>query len=240
VSYEAGILRWWLDGSFAGQTTDPDFIPGETVELFPGQNGLVVVRSESAWRVYDTAMDAWYQPDAAMDLTGPVCLGKTEKRIAFRNPDEDLCVYDLEAGEICLWVPDMAVVTDAMYFVDGDTNILMLCANGTSSVASIYLGPEQTWEGFIYSPYYVDLSRVQVREDAAGDEVYLYSTAGEFAGWIYWDLLSDPKDFLQTMLGYLSESNALLCTDENDMLLTLQKRLELEDLIEMGEILLGK
>ena len=240
VAYDSGTLCWWLDGAFAGQTTDPGYVPLESEEVIPGQNGLVAVRSESGWRVFDTGTKVWYQPEVQMDLTGPVCLGKTEKRIAFRTPEGDLLVYDVETAQSILWVPDMAVVTDAMYFVDGDTNILMLCANGTSSVASIYLGPEQTWEGFIYSPYYVDISRIQVREDAAGDEVYLFSSGGELKGWIYWDLLSDPKDFLQTVLGYLPGSNCLLCTDENGMQLTLQRRLELEDLVEMGEILLGK
>lgn len=240
VCYGGGTLRWWLDGVYTGETEDPYFTDGESPEVTVGQNGMVLLRAgeNRPWTAYDTGSDTWYAVEAQIDGDSLTALGLQTKRAAFREPDGDLILYDFEQSEEILHVLESAKPADCLFFYEEDESVLAVSAFGSYSSYNVHLEELQIWRDCRFSEFMVDPWSLQLRRDPNGEDLYLASAKGEFDGYRIQDAVYGTQQQVPGMVGYLPQSNSLLCLNGDQTQVYTLGRLEMEDLIAMGEEML--
>ena len=230
---QENTLRWWKDGIAAGTAQ----LPLETAQVAAaGQNDYVIIRSGEETPVYwsyDLKKDQWQQiAYGAREF----CMAKSAPLTAF-VAEETLCVYDLEANQMRLQLEQLGYGCFAMSFLQQDRVLLIANQEGYTLVdleAGMILkqiSTDATYQN-------LGAQHLLIREDVSGSHIYLNNTVAETPGLVIetenWTLEWEIPE----MLGYLPETDEILCTDGLYQQLYLHPRLPAEELILLGRKLL--
>lgn len=230
AAVQEDVLHWWENGEPAGTAK----VPAKKAQVVSaGQNGYIIIKSEDSYWSYGLKTGQWQQIELCAD---GVTMAKSAPLAAF-VAEEALYVYDLKENRMCLQMEKMGYGCFAMSFLQKD-QVLLLANQDGYTLIDMETGMALTQIPADFSYQGLGADYMAIREDKSGRYLYISNILTETPGLVIETENWTPEWEIQEMLGYLPETDEILCTDGLYQQLYLHPRLPAEELIPLGRKLL--
>ena len=234
AAVQEDTLSWWQDAEAGGVAKVP-VEDGKAVAA--GQNGYVIVsggETDSSYWSCQIQTGKWQQMQTGADM---ITMAKSAPLAAFVVED-CLYIYDLEENRVCRQLEKMGFGCFAMSFLQQD-QVLLLANHDGYTLIDVETGNTQTQIPADFSYQGLSAEYMVIREDRSGSCLYIHNVLAETPGLVIetenWTLEWE----IQGMLGYLPETDGILCTDYLYQRLYVHPRLSVEELIDLGRKILN-
>lgn len=234
AAVQEDVLHWWKDGEAAGIAK----VPARNARAAAaGQNGYAIVSSgvtDPRYWSYDLQTGKWQQMELCADS---ITMAKSAPLAAFVAEDS-LYVYNLEENRVCLQMEQMGYGCFAMSFLQQDQVLLLANQDGYTMI-DMEAGTVLTQIPADFTYQGLGANYLVIREDKSGSNLYLSNVLTETPGLVIETENWTQEWEIQGMLGYLPETDEILCTDGLYQTLYVHPRLSAEELIPLGRRILN-